>query len=447
MMRYLILIILLSTNSAYAKQWSLDELLDYALENSPVIKKSQIDADISTMDVDLAKQDHNLGFTFNVESFSGFTFGRERLIIGGVVVSDDVTNNNDFVEPFLVLQFRYPLFKEGKFVFQKSLSEDIATVKKDNSISRLNLNKEDLIFSVANLYLELAQLSKKITYYQDSLNRLDKILEEAKARYDENIITKPEYTRAEHRKNNKELEIKIARIDLEVFQRQFLNLLGMPLNENILIVDYDLNTFDKVSVSVPGYDVLKHSALKDSPELLIAENELELSILQSKLAKKKILPDIYLRDTSVFTTNDNGHFVALGITFPLHNVFKRVVGDPELKKSILDIEKNKITLSQTKNEIELGLFQDYSNWKKATYSTETLMHNIKIEETKLEEAREKFANKHFSTGEYLKQLDSFEITRMEYNDQKKIEVNTLLVLLKNSGLIDEYVYPDNPINQ
>ena len=203
----------------------------------------------------------------------------------------------------------------------------------------------------------------------------------------------------------------------------------------------------KISVSVPSYDELKNNALKDSPELLIAENELELSILQTKLAKKKVLPDIYLRDTSVFTTNDNGHFLALGISFPLHNVFRRVIGDPEVNKSILDMERNKINLTQTKNEIELEIFQDYSNWKKAAYSSETLMHNIKIEKIKLEEAREKFLSKHFSTGEYLKQLDNLENARMEYNNQKRKEVNTLLVLLKNSGFIEEYIYSYNSVDQ
>ena len=244
-MKYILLFLLLSAGNSYAKQWTLDELLSYGLENSPVIKKSQLDTEISSIDIDLAKQDHTLGFSFNVESFSGFTFGRERLIIGGVVVSEDVTNNNDFVDPFLVLQFRYPLFKEGKFIFQKSLTEDIARVKNDNSISRLKLDKEDLVFSIVNLYIELLQLNEKISYFQDSLSRLENILEETEARYYENVITRPEYIEAEYRKNNKELEIKISRIDLDLYQRQFLNLLGMPFNADKLNVSYDLSVFDK----------------------------------------------------------------------------------------------------------------------------------------------------------------------------------------------------------
>lgn len=447
MTKYIVLILLLSTNFAYAKEWNLHELLEYALENSPVIKKSEIEADILSLDVEQAKQDHNLGFTIDVDSFSGFTFGRERLIVGGVVISDDVTNNNDFVDPFLVVQFRYPIFKDGKFIFQKSVSENIANLEMDNSLSRLDLDREALVYSIANLYLDLVQLNNKISYFQESLTRLEMIEEEASARYDEKIITRPEYTEAEYKKNNKKLEIKIARIDLEVYQKQFLNLLGMPLNEEKLDLNYDLNVYDQISVSVPDFNELKYKALEDSPELIIARNELELSELKSKKLKNKLLPDIFLRDTSVFTTNDNGHFLALGISFPLHNVFRRAIGDPELERSKLDIEKNKINLSQTKEKLEFELFEDYSNWKKSIYGTESIRHNIIVEQAKLDEATEKYINKNFTTGEYLEQLDRFEKIRLEYNDQRKKEVNTFLVLLKNSGLIEEYVFRGHQVNR
>lgn len=447
MTKYLVLILLLSTNFVYAKEWSLHDLLEYALENSPVIKKSEIEADILSLDVKQAKQDHNLGFTIDVDTFSGFTFGRERLIVGGVVISDDVTNNNDFVDPFLVVQFRYPIFKDGKFIFQKSVSENIADLEMDNSLSKLDLDREALIFSIANLYLDLVQLNNKISYFQESLARLEKIQEEASARYDKKIITMPEYTEAEYKKNNKELEIKIALIDLEVYQKQFLNLLGMPLNEEKLDLNYDLNLYDEISLSVPGFNELKYKALEGSPELIIAENELELSELKSKKTKNKLLPDIFLRDTSVFTTNDNGHFLALGISFPLHNLFRRAIGDPEAERSKLDIEKNKINLSQIKEKLEFELFEDYSNWKKSIYGTESLRQNIIFEQARLDEATEKYSNRHFTTGEYLEQLDRFEKTRLEYNDQRKKELNTFLVLLKNSGLIEEYVFRGHPVNR
>ena len=446
-MKYIILIMFISTSSAFAKQWSLHDLLNYALENSPTIKKSQIETDISTLDIELAKQEQNFGFILDLETFTGFTFGRQSLIVGGVVISEDVTNNNDFIDPFLVLQFKYPIFKDGKFIFQKSLSEDIAETKKDNSISKLKLNKEELIYSLAILYLDLVQLSKKIYYLQDSLIRLDTILKETKARFDENIISKQELIEAEYTKNNKELELKIARIDLEVFERQFLNLLGMAPNKKNVDFIYDIVVFDQISLSIPDYKELKQRALQDSTELLIAENELELSRLKSKMLKNKLMPDIFIRDTSVFTVDDNGHWLALGISFPLHNFLKRGFGDPEVKKSILDIEKNKINVSQTEDKIEFELFKDFSNWKKSIYISETLEHNIKIEESKLQETREKFNDRYITTGEYLEQVDRFEISRIEYNNQKKNQVNSLLVLLKNSGLIEESVLKNYPANQ
>src|SRR3990170_1964447 len=109
-MRYLFLLLFLvfSTNSRAQEIWALQDLINYAIKNSPSLIQAKMDVEIAGLDEDIATQNHRYGFSLIAESLTGLSIGR-RVVVGGVLLSD--REGTSFIEPFVSLQFNYPFFR------------------------------------------------------------------------------------------------------------------------------------------------------------------------------------------------------------------------------------------------------------------------------------------------------------------------------------------------
>src|SRR4030065_1407025 len=127
-MRYLFLLLFLGfpDNSRAQELWTLQDLINYAIKNSPSLIQSRIDVEIAGLDEDVAFQNRLFGFTLDAGVLSGIAVGRRGIVIGGggAIVSEELGGDTLFVKPFAYWHFLYPIFKESKFISQRSLSEE-----------------------------------------------------------------------------------------------------------------------------------------------------------------------------------------------------------------------------------------------------------------------------------------------------------------------------------
>lgn len=440
-MRYLFLFLflVLSANSKAQEVWTLKDLINYAIKNSPSLIQAKMDVEIAALDEDIATRDHRYGFTLDLSTFSGFAFGSRDIVSGGIVISEAVGAAN-FIQPFLSVEFDYPLFKEGRSIFQSSISEDIARVDSEQSEQSFMAEKLETIFSISDLFLQIVLKKKELKFMNQNMIRVKTIVEESRERFKNKFITEADFLESELQLTDAQTNIKLAEMDLDILKKQLVNLIGMPLNQEPPEIEENISIFEKIHSLIPDLDTLRSWALERDPDLSIARLDIEESKLNLKLTESQIYPTLSSFATSAVNVElFNSHFIGLSLTFPLRELFQRLTKDPELLKNKLEVEKNKINLQAVHNSVELELMQAYTDWKKARESAIGAWNKVKVTEARVNEGENRSKNGLITIGEYLEYLNSYEEALMDFEDNKKEEYTALLTVLKNAGVIERFL--------
>ena len=442
-MRYLFLLILLflSANSKAQEVWTLQDLINYAIKNSLSLIQAGMDVEIAALDEDIATQNHRYGFTSTLAVSSGFAFGDRNIVSRGIVIAQDLGAAN-FIQPFFSLQFDYQLFREGRFIFQRSISEGIAQVNYEQSEKSYLSQKQELIFSVADLFLQIVLKKKELKHMNQNAARLKTIVEESKERFRNKLITEADFLEVELQLKDAQTNIKLAEMDLDILKKQLANSIGMPLNQEPPEIEENISVFENINSLIPDLDTLRSWALKQNPDLSVASLDVEESKLNLKLNETQIYPT--LSSTAISAVNlelFNAHFIGMSVQFPLDELFRKLIKDPETLKMKLTVEKSKINFQAVRNSVELDLMQAYTDWKKARESALGAWNKVKVTEARVNESESRFKDSLVTIGEYMTYLNSYEDAYKEFEEKKREEYTTLLTLLKNAGVIDRFLVP------
>ena len=442
-MRYLFLLLFLflSANSKAQEAWTLQDLINYAIKNSPSLIQAGMDVEIATLDEDIATQNHRYGFTSTLAVSSGFAFGSRNIVSQGIVIAQDLGAAN-FIQPFFSLQFDYPLFREGKFIFQRSISEGIARINYEQSGKSYLAQKQELIFSIADLFLQIVLKKKELKYMNLNMARLKTIVEENRERFKNKLITEADFLESELQLTDAQTNIKLAEMDSDILKKQLSNSIGMPLNQEPPEIEENVSVFENINSLIPDLDTLRSWALEQNPDLSMASLDVEESKLNLKLTGSQIYPT--LSSTAISAVNlelFNSHFIGMSVQFPLDELFRRLIKSPEILKMKLTVEKSKINLQAVHNSVELELMQAYTDWKKARESALGAWNKVKVTEARVKEGENRFRNSLVTIGEYMAYLNSYEEAYNEFEEKKKEEYIILLTLLKSAGVIERFLVP------
>jgi len=172
MIRVIVLLIFLSV-SIFAV--SLDEAISYALDNSPLIKKSKIQTKISKFSKD-KKRAENFGNIDVVSSYNHYNIPRTLapLTPSSMTSGLPVTTSKDIYS--LGLSYNVALFTG----YAKQSDIEIADLAKKMSSIKESLTKQQVIFNIQSLYLtvlELQNLLKAQNSYTIAQKRLKSQIE------------------------------------------------------------------------------------------------------------------------------------------------------------------------------------------------------------------------------------------------------------------------------
>ena len=445
-MRYLFLLFILvfSGNSRAQELWTLQDLINYAIKNSPSLIQSRIDVEIAGLDEDVAFQNRLFGFTLDAGVLSGIAVGRRGIVIGGggAIVSEELGGDTLFVQPFGYWHFFYPLFKESKFIFQRSIPEEIAEVNYKQSENSYKVDKQEVIFSIGDLFLQIVSKRKELEYMNQNIARLSTILGESKERFENRLITEADLMEVELKLTDAQTNMKLAEMDLDILKKQLSNLIGMPLNQEPPDLEYDLTLFENMNSLIPELNALRSWSLEQNPKLSIANLDVKEAKLNLRLVNSSIFPILFLTESSVLSTEDSTHFAGLGISFPIGEIFKRLIGSPQVAKIKLTVEKNEVNLKSVQSSVEFGLMQAYMEWKKARESAIGASKKVKVTEARVNEGKNRLKFNLITIGGYLEYLTSYEEAYLGFEEKKRDEYTKLLSLLKNVGVIDRYLAPN-----
>ena len=198
--------------------------------------------------------------------------------------------------------------------------------------------------------------------------------------------------------------------------------------------------------SMESYDIEETTgyALGNNPSVKIAEWNVENARREHRVAKWQLLPSISLYggwNTSYYTyrgfssasfgnqfRNNRGEYIELGVTIPLYN---RLKGFSNIKRKKNAYNNARLTLDQTKMDIEMEVARAIKDYEGATSAYRQAMKKSKVQEEAFALNRKKLEQGLISPLE-------FQTANNNYLKAKSDEMNSLFKCLLKQAVVRYY---------
>lgn len=345
-----------STNST-SKIWSLQDCIDYALENNITIKDAELDKSIARIDYKEAKSSR-LPNLFGSASQS-FSHGNTIDPITSNYVSDEIHSTNVGISSSVTLfqgnQINNQV-KQNKLLLNQSILQE-------------EVEKNSITLNILETYLQALYSKESITIAENNLEASEQEVLTAKARLDAGTIALSDYTEAQSQAATNKYNVIEAKNDYQQYILELKQLLELSPFEDIEIETIDEN-MDLVNLQINKEEVY-NNAIEFLPEiqasnLNVAVNEKELDI-----AKGGYLPTLSLTGSvgtgytsindSTFSDQFDVNFnqkIGLSLSIP---IFNRNQTKSDVQTATINIEKARIQKQTTEKEIYKKIETAYRN--------------------------------------------------------------------------------------
>lgn len=351
-------LLLFSAMHTYAQQsgktfsMTLDECLNYAKENSIVLKQYELDVDDRVADELSAKG----AFLPSVSASAGETLSSNP--------AAQISSNSGSFKGSYALNLSMNLYNGGSNKASLKLS------KLDSQIAQLSLAEQENSIEVAvtEVFVQILYAMEQIEVSEQGLVVSEKSLERGKAMLEVGSINTADFAQLESARAADLYDIVVAKTTLSNLYVKLKQLLEISADVTLNVVPPTVNEAELL-MSIPSVAEVYDYALKSRPEISSSVLAIETAKLDEKRARAAYLPSLtlsagmgegHLNNTYALNTQLRENFstnVSVGLSVPIFNNFKT--------KTSVQKSRNAITsasLSLTDNE-------------KALYQTIESLHN------------------------------------------------------------------------
>ena len=345
------------SNAETSKLWTLEDCLQYALENNITIKDAALNYDQAAVEYSKAKSSRlpNLYGTAS-ETFSN---GNSIDPITSDYVTDQIYSTN------VSLNSSVTLFQGNQINNQIAQNELLL----NQSVFLEEETKNNIIVSILENYLQILYAKEGITIAENNLSASEKEVERAKARLDAGTIALSDYTEAQSQAATNKYAIITAKNTYQQYIIALKQLLELNPTQDIEIetlsndVDYITLELDKIAIYNKALGIL--------PEVNASKIGVEVSEKDLDIAKGAYLPSLSLVSslgsgyTSVNDNNFSDQFnvnfnqrVGLSLNIP---IFNRNQTKAAVQSAQINIEKAQINQQLTEKEVYKKVETAYQN--------------------------------------------------------------------------------------
>jgi len=329
------------------KVWSLENLIDYALENNITIKDAALNKDIAAVNYYKSKSSR-LPNLFGSAS-QNFSSGNTIDPITSDFVTDQINSTN------IGLNTSVTLFQGNQINNQIKQNK----IFFDQSVYQQEVEKNNITLNIVEIYLQALYSKESIVIAENNLKVSQQEVLRAKSRLDAGTIALNDYTEAQSLEATNKYNIITAKNEYQQYiisLKQLLELSPMyilqieSINENMDLVNLALNKADVYSKTL-GY----------LPEMKVSNLNIEASEKELDIAKGGFLPTLSLTGSlgSGYTSiNDNSFSyqfdvnfnqrLGLSLTIP---IFNRNQTKSAVQTATINIDKAEIQKLGTEKEI------------------------------------------------------------------------------------------------
>ena len=382
--KYLLaLLVLLTVQVGYARQWTLRQCIDYALENNIALRKSLLSRQSAAEDV-LQSQSAllpslNMSTSHNV-TYRPWPANGSSTIAGSYVQSsvDKVYYNGSYgVNANWTVwngNRNVNTVKLNKLAEEKAGLEASATA---NSIQE----------QIAQLYVQILYSVEAIEVNRQSLATSKKNEERGQAFLEVGKMSKADVAQLTAQRAQDEYAVVEAESALRNYKRQLKQLLQITDEEEFDIV-IPQTTDEMALQDIPSVSSVYASALESRPEIKSAQLSVSSGELAVKMAKAQWLPTLGLSASAVTSTTsmssnawtrqlktnfDMGAGITLSIPLFDNRQARTAVNKAQLQQQsyLLDLDDKRTTLYSTVESYWLQAVTNQNKFKAAQVSVES----------------------------------------------------------------------------
>lgn len=340
-----------------SKTWTLQECIDYALENNITVKSAALDKSTAEITYDQSKSER-LPNLFGSAS-QNFSNGNSIDPITSNYVTDQIHSTNVGINSSMTLFQGNQLtnrIEQNKLLLEQSIFQE-------------EVEQNNIILNILENYLRALYSKESIVIAENNWSASEKEVLRAKARLDAGSIALSDYTEAQSQTATNKYNVIAAKNDYQQLLLVLKQLLELtPLDEFALAELPDNSSILSLPIDKMA---LYQNAFGFLPEMKVSEMNLSVSEKALDIAKGAYLPTLSLNGsvgsgyTSVndaaFSDQFNVNFnqrVGLSLSIP---IFNRNQTKAAVQKATITIEKANIQKQTTEKEVYKKVETAYQN--------------------------------------------------------------------------------------
>ncbi len=361
--------------------FTLEQAIDYALENNPEIQQLTFEYGTAKAQVGEALS----VFYPNITANGGYAYLTDIPVfeIDGVPVPFGQSENYS-----LQVSLQQVLFAWGKLHAYYRIADIGERIAELNVVRK----KQEIRYSVTDAFYGLLVLEETVLLSRESLAQLERHAQAVETRYKAGLVSQFDLLRAQVQVANLKPQIIGAENGLKLAREGFKMLLGLPLaKESAVSGELEMleDTFD--------LDELTSTALEDRIELRNLQKTQDIANLGKTIARSEFLPTFvagatYERKKPFSITGDEwGSNIVfnVGFEFPLFAGFRRTY---RYKKATLALKEAELALENLEKAIRFEVKQAYLNFAAANEAIATAQENVGQSEKAFEIIETRYRN-------------------------------------------------------
>ena len=361
----------LNTNAQHSgdslQDATLQNIIQYALKNQPLVQQSVIDEKITELQIKSKLADWYPQVNFNY--LYQHNFQVQTSIIGGNPVKLGVDNTS-------ALQFT---------ASQSIFNRDVLLANRTKGDVRLRAKQQtentkiDVVASVSKAFYDVLATEQQIKVVNENIVRLERSLKDARAQYDAGIADKTDYKRATIALNNSRAAKKINEETIKAKIEYLKTLINYPETANLNIA-YDSSQLENEIVldTLQGLDHSKRI------EYQVLQTVRKLQEANLKYNKWSYLPSLSANAAynSNFLNNDfsklynqayPNSYAGLTLEFPIFQGGKR---KHDIKQAEWQLKRTDLELVGVKNSMNAEYYAALANYKASLANYLALKENV-----------------------------------------------------------------------
>ncbi len=382
--KYLLaLLVLLTVQVGYARQWTLRQCIDYALENNIALRKSLLSRQSAAEDV-LQSQSAllpslNMSTSHNV-TYRPWPANGSSTIAGSYVQSsvDKVYYNGSYG-----VNANWTVWNGNRNVNTVKLNK----LAEEKAGLEASVTANSIQEQIAQLYVQILYSVEAIEVNRQSLATSKKNEERGQAFLEVGKMSKADVAQLTAQRAQDEYAVVEAESALRNYKRQLKQLLQITDEEEFDIV-IPQTTDEMALQDIPSVSSVYASALESRPEIKSAQLSVSSGELAVKMAKAQWLPTLGLSASAVTSTTsmssnawtrqlktnfDMGAGITLSIPLFDNRQARTAVNKAQLQQQsyLLDLDDKRTTLYSTVESYWLQAVTNQNKFKAAQVSVES----------------------------------------------------------------------------